>query len=59
LWFVRDADGGVLKIAPRFEFGWTMLALSGGHQVDLFGEWNGEHFWPLSAFADGRFVKFG
>jgi hypothetical protein len=58
-WFVRDADGGVLKIAPRFEFGWTMLALSGGRQIDLFGEWDGEHFWPLSAFADGRFVKFG
>jgi len=58
-WFVRDADGGVLKIAPRFEFGWTMLALSGGHQIDVFGEWDGDHLWPLSAFADGRFVKFG
>jgi hypothetical protein len=58
-WFVRDAEGRVLKVAPRFEFGWTMLALSGGHNIDIFGEWDGDHFWPLSAFVEGRFVKFG
>ncbi|MBO0725672.1 MAG: SWIM zinc finger family protein [Blastocatellia bacterium] len=58
-WFVRDVDGSVLKIAPRFEFGWTMLALSGGHEIGVFGELDGDHLWPLSAFADERFVKFG
>jgi hypothetical protein len=57
-WFVRDAEDRVLKIAPRFESGWTMLALSGGRAIDVFGEWDGDHFWPLSAFAEGRFVKF-
>ena len=57
-WFVRDAEGRALKIAPRFEFGWTMLALSGGRGIDVFGEWDGDHLWPLSAFHGNRFTKF-
>jgi len=58
MWFVRDAEGRALKLAPRFEFGWTMLALSGGREIDIFGEWDGDHLWPLSAFADNRFAIF-
>lgn len=27
---------------------WTLLALSGGHPIDLMGEWNGQEFLPLS-----------
>ncbi len=57
-WFVRDAEGRALKIAPRFEFAWTMLALSGGCEIDVFGEWDGIHLWPLSALAENRFSKF-
>jgi hypothetical protein len=57
-WFVRDAEDRALKLSPRFEFGWTMLALSGGHEIDVFGEWDGDHLWPLSAFGENRFVKF-
>ena len=58
MWFVRDAEGRVLRLAPRFESGWTMLALSGGREIDIFGEWDGDHLWPLSAFAENRFAKF-
>jgi hypothetical protein len=58
-WILRDAEGRALKLAPRFEFGWTMLALSGGREIDVFGEWDGDHLWPLSAIAENRFVKFG
>jgi len=58
-WFVQDAEGRALKLAPRFEFGWTMLALSGGHGIDVFCEWDGDHLWPLSAFNENRFTKFG
>ena len=58
-WFVRDVEGRALKLAPRFEFGWTMLALSGGRGIDVFGEWDGDHLWPLSAFHENRFTKFG
>lgn len=57
-WFVRDAEDRTLKIAPHFEFGWTMLALSGGHEIDVFGEWDGDHLWPLSASSESCFVKF-
>ncbi|HKE02724.1 MAG TPA: SWIM zinc finger family protein [Blastocatellia bacterium] len=59
VWLVCDAEGRALRLAPRFEFGWTMLSLSGGHGIDVFGEWDGDHLWPLSAFAENRFVKFG
>ena len=58
-WFVRDAEGRALKVAPRFEFGWTMLALSGGREINVFGEWDGDHLLPLSAFCENRFMKFG
>jgi hypothetical protein len=57
-WYVRDAEDRVWKLAKGFEFGWTMLAVSGGRAIDVFGEWDGDYFWPLSAFAEGRFVKF-
>ncbi len=57
-WFVRDSEGRTLKLAPRFEFGWEMLALSGGREIDIFGEWDGDHLWPLLAFAENRFAKF-
>jgi SWIM zinc finger len=58
-WSVRDAEGRALNLAPGFDFGWMMLALSGGHEIDVFGEWDGDHLWPLSAFCENRFVKFG
>lgn len=58
-WFVRDSEDRILKLATRVEFGWTLLALSGGHKIDVFGEWDGDHLSPLSAFAEGRFVKLG
>lgn len=54
-WSVRDAEGAVLPISPRFGTGWTLLALSGGEPIDLFGEWDGESLLPLSAWVCGRF----
>jgi SWIM zinc finger len=58
MWLVRDADGRAVQLAPHFEFGWTMLALSGGREIDVFGEWDGVHLLPLSAIAENRFAKF-
>src|SRR5262249_32550271 len=58
-WFVRDAEGRTLKLAPRFEFGWTMAALSGGREIDVFGGWGGEQLWPPSPFAENPFLNFG
>jgi hypothetical protein len=38
---------------------WMMLAVSGGHPIDLFGEWNGRVFAAHGAMAEGRFHNLG
>jgi hypothetical protein len=55
-WWLRDAAGAGWPLAPGFGAAWVLLALSGGRPLPVFGEWDGEHFWPLSAWADGRLV---
>ncbi|MBD2101898.1 SWIM zinc finger domain-containing protein [Leptolyngbya sp. FACHB-261] len=57
-WAVRDETGHLLPLAPNFVQGWQLLALSGGQPLSLFGEWNGETLLPLSAWAEGRFIRF-
>ncbi len=57
-WALRDSAGYLLPIAPRFEQGWQLLALSGGHPINVFGEWNGKEFLPLSALAEDKFIVF-
>jgi hypothetical protein len=56
-WSICDAVGRCLPISRGFHHGWKLLALSGGHPIGLFGEWNGEHLLPLSAWAEGRFLS--
>ena len=51
-WCGISADGRRLPLAGPH--GWHLLALSGGHPLDVFGEWDGFSFWPLSAMAEGR-----
>lgn len=50
-WAVRDGAGQVLPLSPRFERGWHLLALSGGHPLGLFGEWDGAVLRPLGAWT--------
>ena len=57
-WAVRDSVGHLLSITSRFEQGWQLLAVSGGHPINVFGEWNGKDFLPLSALADDKFIVF-
>jgi hypothetical protein len=56
-WAARDADGAILPIVAEFANGWELMALSGGHPLALFGEWDGERLLPLGAFANGRFTS--
>ncbi len=56
-WFVEDADGCLLPLVPRFDKGWPLVALSGGHPVSVFGEWDGDTLLPLSVWAEDRFVE--
>lgn len=54
-WFVRDRAAKLLSISSRFERSWALLALSGGHPVTIFGEWNGDNFYPLSIWIGDKF----
>lgn len=57
-WIVIDTAGDLLPIAPRFDKGWQLLALSGGQTLALFGEWDGDYLLPLNAWVEGQFVGF-
>lgn len=35
---------------------WKILAISGGHPIQLFGEWDGRIFTPLTVLADERII---
>ncbi len=56
-WFVKDVAGHALRLQVKEEQGWKLRAVSGGHPVALFGEWNGETLTPLSVWAEGRFLR--
>ena len=56
-WFIRDEDKHLLPVKSSFKNNWQLLALSGGYPIDIFGEWDGEYFLPLSVWGDNRFVS--
>jgi len=58
-WLIRDTQECVLPITPRFQRCWQLLAISGGHPVGLFGEWDGDYLLPLSVWTEGRWVNVG
>ena len=48
-WWVRDQAGlGLRLTGPQ----WTLLAVSGGAPVDLFGEWDGDRLRPLAVAGE-------
>jgi hypothetical protein len=52
-----SAEQHSLPLHPQFEKTWQLFALSGGQPLTLFGEWDGEYWLPLSAWAESRFVS--
>lgn len=55
---VRDTDGYMLStIGISYQQKWQLLALSGGHAIGIFGEWNGDRFLPLSVYAENVFLR--
>ncbi len=52
--FLWDHTGQGLPFSLAGDAAWTLLALSGGRPLSVFGEWNGRMFQPLSAIAEGR-----
>ncbi len=55
---LADPDGQSLPIAAGDSMGWSLLSLSGGRPLTVFGEWDGEQLRVLSALAEGRLVVF-
>ena len=56
-WRLRDLQGTELPVRPYGEDGWIMLATSGGHAIDVFGEWTGDAFVPMSVLSDDGFLE--
>jgi hypothetical protein len=56
-WLLADEENRSIPLDPRFHQLWSMIALSGGRPLDVFGEWDGDSLLPLSAVAEGRFVE--
>lgn len=53
--YLRDQSGLGLPLRPRYSKAWELLALSGGHPMDLFCEFDGKTLAPLSACCQGEF----
>lgn len=56
-WFARDSNGRLLSLRSESIDAWKLMALSGGHPITIFGEWNGRSLLPISTWADGRYVE--
>jgi hypothetical protein len=56
-WRLRDEAGVQLPLVHGDH--WLLLALSGGHPVDIAGEWDGAAILPLGVVADGAYRVLG
>lgn len=56
-WELLDSRQHAMPLSCTGEAGWTLLSLSGGHGIDLFGEWDGATFAPLSCLFAGRWIQ--
>lgn len=52
-WRLSNSSGAQLPLARGDH--WLLLALSGGHPIDLAGEWDGISVLPLGVIADGAY----
>lgn len=50
-WLARDAEGREAPLCASDDDGWQLLALSGGHPLTLFGEWQSDRWRPLTAWC--------
>lgn len=49
-WWLFTADGQALPMAVSQEEGWQLLALCGGHEAAIFGEWHENQLRPLTVW---------
>jgi hypothetical protein len=49
-----DREGRRVPVTANFHHGWLLAALAGGGTVNVFGQWDGEMFDPVSVEHQGR-----
>jgi hypothetical protein len=56
---IKDVNDCMIPLTNlKEEVTWKILAISGGHSITLFGEWDGLHFEPLSMLTENGIVSF-
>ena len=50
-----DSDKHIIPISVTLSEQWQLIAMSGGHPINLFGEWTGKVFIPLSMSVKEQF----
>ncbi len=53
-WYLRDQQGNALPFVS--DESWQILALSGGHPIDIASEWHGKHLLPLAVWIEDEYV---
>jgi hypothetical protein len=57
-WALRDSSDQVLAMHPNYEHVPTLLAVCGGHPINVFGEYDGQTLLPLMLHSsDGVFAQ--
>ena len=56
-WILLDLFHKFLPLSCPDPAGWMLLAMSGGQDLTLFGEWDGATLLPLSCLSSGRLVE--
>jgi len=54
---LRDAQGRGIELHSSFRHAIYLLAVSGGHPLTVFGEWDGRALLPLSVWHEGRLLN--
>jgi SWIM zinc finger len=52
-WLLVDEDGHQVGLAGNA--GWHLMAMSGGHPIGVFGEWDGFALWPLAVRVEDTY----
>lgn len=57
--YLVDKNKCKIELETKDEAAWSLLSMSGGKPVVVFGEWKGDRLFPLSVFAEGQFADLG
>lgn len=57
-WTLRAPGGEQIRLERKFGFQQSLLSIGGGGALDIFGEWDGQSFFPLSAFSPRENLVF-